>query len=143
MAPRTEPQVALGKAIKQIRLERGLSQEQAAYNADLHPTWLSHVESGRNPAWGTVRRIAAGLGVQLSELARVAEEIEASGAAETVPSRGRDAPAEKAPGRGRDAPAEKAPSRGRDAPAEKASSSRGRNASAAKAPSGRGRGRAS
>ena len=75
MAPRSEPQTALGRAIRQIRTEKGLSQEQVANDADLHPTWLSHIENGRNPAWGTVRRIAAALDVKLSELAKVAERF--------------------------------------------------------------------
>jgi transcriptional regulator with XRE-family HTH domain len=76
MAPRTDPQIALGQAIWQTRLARGLSQEQVAHGADLHPTWLSHIEGGRNPAWGTVRRIASALGVEVSELASLAEQIE-------------------------------------------------------------------
>ncbi len=77
MAPRSDPQVALGQAIRQTRLARGLSQEQVAHGADLHPTWLSHIEGGSNPAWGTVRRIASSLDVEVSEIARLAEEIEA------------------------------------------------------------------
>lgn len=79
MAPRTEPQLALGQAIRQTRTARGLSQEEVAHGADLHPTWLSHIEGGRNPAWGTVKRIASALGVEVSELARTAEKIEAEG----------------------------------------------------------------
>jgi hypothetical protein len=47
-----------------------------AHGADLHPTWLSHIEGGSNPAWGTVRRIASSLGVAVSDLARLAEQIE-------------------------------------------------------------------
>jgi transcriptional regulator with XRE-family HTH domain len=78
MAPRSDPQTALGQAIKQARLARGLSQEQVAHGADLHPTWLSHIEGGSNPAWGTVRRIALSLGVKVSEIARLAEETEKS-----------------------------------------------------------------
>jgi transcriptional regulator with XRE-family HTH domain len=77
MAPRTEPQPGLGRAIKQLRTERGLSQEEIGLRAEIHPTWISHIESGRNnPAWGSVRRIAAALGVRLSELAALAEELE-------------------------------------------------------------------
>jgi transcriptional regulator with XRE-family HTH domain len=79
MAPRAEPQVALGQAIRQTRTARGLSQEEVAHGADLHPTWLSHIEGGRNPAWGTVKRIASALGVEVSEVARLAEKIEAEG----------------------------------------------------------------
>jgi len=76
MAPRSSPQVALGQAIRQTRLSRGLSQEEVAHKADLHPTWLSHIEAGRNPAWGTVRRIAFALETEVSELARLAEQID-------------------------------------------------------------------
>jgi transcriptional regulator with XRE-family HTH domain len=76
MAPRTEPQPGLGKAIKQVRLERGLSQEEVGRRAEIHPTWISHIESGRNnPAWGSVRRIAAALEISLSELAGLSEEL--------------------------------------------------------------------
>jgi transcriptional regulator with XRE-family HTH domain len=77
MAPRTEPQPGLGRAIRQLRTERGLSQEELGLRAGIHPTWISHLESGRNnPAWGSVRRLAAALGVKLSELAALAEELD-------------------------------------------------------------------
>ena len=46
MAPRSEPQVALGQAIREARIARGLSQEEVAHKAELHPTWLSHIEAG-------------------------------------------------------------------------------------------------
>lgn len=79
MPPRTEPQPGLGKAIKQLREERGLSQEEIGHASEIHPTWISHIESGRNnPAWGTVQRIAAALGVKVSELAALAEKLEGS-----------------------------------------------------------------
>jgi len=78
MAPRTEPQPGLGRAIRQLRTERGLSQEELGLRAEIHPTWVSHLESGRNnPAWGSVRRIADALEVKLSDLAALAEEREA------------------------------------------------------------------
>jgi transcriptional regulator with XRE-family HTH domain len=76
MAPRTEPQPALGKAIKLRREELGLSQEELGLRAEVHPTWISHIESGRNnPAWGSVRRIAAALDLKVSELAARAEAL--------------------------------------------------------------------
>ena len=76
MAPRTEPQPSLGKAIKLRREECGLSQEELGHAAEIHPTWISHIESGRNnPAWGSVRRIAAALDLKVSELAARAEEL--------------------------------------------------------------------
>lgn len=79
MAPRSDPQIALGQAIKQTRLARGLSQEQVAHSADLHPTWISHIEGGSNPAFGTLKRIASSLGVKVSEIVRLAEKIEEKG----------------------------------------------------------------
>ncbi len=77
MAPRSEPQLGLGRAIRQLRTDRGLSQEALAHAADIHPTWVSHIESGRNnPAWGTVARIADGLDVPLAELAALAQHLD-------------------------------------------------------------------
>jgi transcriptional regulator with XRE-family HTH domain len=71
-----EPQEALGQAIRQLRLERGLTQRQLADAADINETWVSHIESGRtNPAWGTVARAAGALGVAVSDLALLAEQI--------------------------------------------------------------------
>ncbi|HEX5527134.1 MAG TPA: helix-turn-helix transcriptional regulator [Solirubrobacterales bacterium] len=72
-----DPQIGLSKAIRQFRKERHLSQESLALTAGLHPTWISHLESGRvNPTWANMRRIAAGLEVPLSMLAARAEELE-------------------------------------------------------------------
>lgn len=71
-----EPQEALGEAVRQLREQRGLTQRQLADAADINPTWISHIESGRtNPAWGTVARLAGALGVAVSELALRAERL--------------------------------------------------------------------
>ncbi len=76
MARRVEPQPALGRAIRRLRKERDLSQEELGHLAEIHPTWISHIESGRtNPAWGTVRRIAAVLDVRLSEIVLLTESL--------------------------------------------------------------------
>ena len=77
MPRRDDPQIGLGKAIRQLRREGQLSQETLGHRADIHPTWISHIESGRiNPTWGNVRRIANGLKVPLSQLADLAEDLE-------------------------------------------------------------------
>jgi transcriptional regulator with XRE-family HTH domain len=77
MARGSDPQVGLGKAIRQLRTEFQLSQETLGHRANIHPTWISHIESGRiNPTWGNVRRIARGLKVPLPELAALAEDLE-------------------------------------------------------------------
>lgn len=78
MPRREEPQIGLSKAIRQLRMEIHLSQEALGHRADIHPTWISHIESGRvNPTWGNVRRIATGLEVPLPLLAALAEDLEA------------------------------------------------------------------
>jgi transcriptional regulator with XRE-family HTH domain len=78
MAPRKEPQPALGQAIRRFRTERGLSQEELGHLAEIHPTWISHIESGRtNPAWGTVRRIAGVFELPLSAIVLLAESLPA------------------------------------------------------------------
>jgi transcriptional regulator with XRE-family HTH domain len=77
MPRRDDPQLGLGKAIRTLRQEKKLSQEALGHKAEIHPTWISHIESGRiNPTWGNVRRIAGGLGVPLEKLAALAEDFE-------------------------------------------------------------------
>lgn len=76
MPSRPEPQPELGRAIRKLRRDRDLSQEALARSADLHATYISRLEAGTNPAWGTVRRVADGLGVRVSEIALLAEELE-------------------------------------------------------------------
>lgn len=78
MPRRDDPQIGLGKAIRKLRTEGELSQEALGERAEIHPTWISHIESGRiNPTWGNVRRIARGLKVPLQRLAQLAEDYEA------------------------------------------------------------------
>jgi transcriptional regulator with XRE-family HTH domain len=77
VARRTEPQLGLGAALREFRVKQGLSQEDLAHRASLHPTWVSHLESGReNPSWATVRRLATALNITLAELAARAEALE-------------------------------------------------------------------
>jgi transcriptional regulator with XRE-family HTH domain len=78
-------QTALGLAVKARRQELGLTQEQLANDTELHQRWLSNVETGkRNPSYGSLRRLAAGLELSASELLARAEQIEHDAAATTV-----------------------------------------------------------
>ena len=73
-------QTALGLAVKHRREELGHTQEQLANNTDLHQRWISNVETGkRNPSYGSLRRLAAGLDLSASDLLRRAEQAEAGG----------------------------------------------------------------
>jgi transcriptional regulator with XRE-family HTH domain len=70
-------QAALGDAVKQRRQELGLTQEQLANDTDLHQRWISNVETGkRNPSYGSLRRLAAGLDLTTSQLIARAEALE-------------------------------------------------------------------
>jgi transcriptional regulator with XRE-family HTH domain len=72
-----DPQVALGRAIRLRREELGLEQQTVALDAGVEPSWISHIESGRqNPAWGTVDRIARAFGWSIAQLAQLADELE-------------------------------------------------------------------
>jgi predicted transcriptional regulator len=72
-----DPQIGLARAIRKLRTDGEMTQEALGFLADIHPTWISRIESGRiNPTWGNVRRIAAGLCVPLPVLAALAEELE-------------------------------------------------------------------
>jgi transcriptional regulator with XRE-family HTH domain len=54
-----------------------MTQNALARLIELHPGQFSRIEKGEgNPQWGTVRRIAVGLGVTLVELAKLAEDFE-------------------------------------------------------------------
>jgi transcriptional regulator with XRE-family HTH domain len=69
-------QAQLGAVIRRLRLERELSVESLAATAGIHWTYLSGIERGRrNPTWKVLRGIARSLGVEISELARLAEEL--------------------------------------------------------------------
>src|ERR671925_2186542 len=59
----------LGTRIKALRLERDLQQRQLAEKAELTPSMVSQIESGRlTPSLHTLGRIAAALGVPIASL---------------------------------------------------------------------------
>jgi len=71
------PQPALGKAIRELRDKRDLTQEAVAEAAGLTGRTLSAVETGNaNPTWATVRDIAAALGTSIGDLAKRSEKHE-------------------------------------------------------------------
>jgi len=76
---RADLQRRLGRAVKVVRVARGLTQEQVSAASGLHPTYISDIERGaRNPSWEAVTRLAAGIGVPVAELARQFDEQEAA-----------------------------------------------------------------
>jgi DNA-binding XRE family transcriptional regulator len=71
---RSHPDPALADAIRRLRTERGLSQEDLAHEARITTAALARIERGQaNPSWTTVVGIAAGLQVSLRELVAAVE----------------------------------------------------------------------
>ena len=68
--------LALGSAVRQLRKNAGLTQQELADKAEVPVEKLRRIESGRIDAdWGTVRRLAYALETQLPELFRLTEEL--------------------------------------------------------------------
>ena len=73
MAKKTIQQM-FGERIRTLRHERGLSQEEMAYRAGIHRTYIGGIERGeRNPALKNIAAMAQALGVSLPELFRFEE----------------------------------------------------------------------
>jgi len=65
----------VGRAIRKLRTERGLSQEKLAHRAHLHRTYIGAVERGeRNITIVSLFRIASAFGVSPAVILREAEE---------------------------------------------------------------------
>ena len=61
--------MTFGKAVRKLRSERGISQEDFAELCDLHRTYISDVELGkRNVSLENIGKIAKALNMSLSEL---------------------------------------------------------------------------
>ncbi|HWT92342.1 MAG TPA: helix-turn-helix transcriptional regulator [Solirubrobacteraceae bacterium] len=74
MPQRSSDHVAFGRAVRSVRLARGLSQEALAAHSGLHRTYIGGIERGeRNLSYTNLLRLAASLDVSASELVRRAE----------------------------------------------------------------------
>lgn len=69
--------VALGKAIRRLRKDAGLTQQQLSDAAQVPVPDLRVIERGGVEAdWGTIRHLAKGMQVRLAEVFRLTEELE-------------------------------------------------------------------
>lgn len=72
-----QPQPALGKAIRQLRTEREMTQEALAHAAGITVGHLSTIERGHsNPTWATVKAIATALDASMVELTKLAVKFD-------------------------------------------------------------------
>lgn len=61
----------LGKNLKRIRTEKGISQVDIARSLDVSRGFISNIENGkRNPTLATIAKIAQAIGVPIDELFR-------------------------------------------------------------------------
>lgn len=74
MRPRSQEHAALGRAIRELRLGLGLSQEELAERCGLHRNYVGGIERGeRNLTFANQVKLSAALGVQPSQLLALAE----------------------------------------------------------------------
>ena len=72
--PMPAPDPALGPVLKQLREERGITQETLGPQAGITTGTLSKIETGSTScAWSTVIQIIDALDVSLAELAKAVE----------------------------------------------------------------------
>lgn len=69
-------QINFGLAVQQLRKQHGLSQERLALEADIDRRYMSDIENGkRNISLDIAERIAAALGIEVSNLICHAENV--------------------------------------------------------------------
>jgi len=62
-------QQQFGQRIRELRTARGLSQEEFAFKANVHRTYIGSIERGeRNLSLKNIAAISEALGISLSEL---------------------------------------------------------------------------
>lgn len=65
----TDIMLRFGQAVRKVRREQGISQEELAERCGLHRTYISDVELGkRNVSLENIERIAISLNISLVEL---------------------------------------------------------------------------
>jgi transcriptional regulator with XRE-family HTH domain len=72
-----ETRLALGKALRALRDEVGITQEQLAGLLNVDPTFVGRLERGQRGAhWRTIRRILAALDMGVAQFASAIEDAE-------------------------------------------------------------------
>lgn len=62
-------QLVLGRAVRETRARRGISQMELGRRSGLHRNYVGAIERGEiNPTFSTLMRVAAGLDLPVSEL---------------------------------------------------------------------------
>jgi transcriptional regulator with XRE-family HTH domain len=72
-----QEQLVLGGALRALRKEAGMTQEQLAERLGVDPTFVGRLERGQRGAhWRTIRRILTALDASISDFAAAIEAAE-------------------------------------------------------------------
>jgi transcriptional regulator with XRE-family HTH domain len=75
--PIVEARNALGRALRELRKQAGLTQKEIGLKASANDTYISQVESGqRDIRWSTITRLLMALDVTVADLATAVERQE-------------------------------------------------------------------
>jgi transcriptional regulator with XRE-family HTH domain len=76
MPEQAEIRRALGRALKDLRMARSVTQEELSGRTGVHPTYISDIERGaRNPSWESLVKLADGLGMTMADLGAVFDRL--------------------------------------------------------------------
>lgn len=72
--PQSDAHLALGRAVREVRARRGLTQERLGLESALHRNYVGAIERGEiNPSFRILLKLGHGLDMQLSDLLLVYE----------------------------------------------------------------------
>lgn len=67
---------AFGKSVRQLRKQRGLTQEQLSFESGIQRIYVSKLELGQQqPSLSTIFKLANGLNCSASDLIQLTEDI--------------------------------------------------------------------
>ncbi len=67
----------IGRAVRQLRIDRGLTQEQLSQRTGLREATVCRLERGASANVRTLERIAVALGITLAQLMNLSEDLHA------------------------------------------------------------------
>ncbi|WP_414653471.1 helix-turn-helix domain-containing protein [Herbaspirillum sp.] len=84
---------ALGRAIRRLRIQAGITQEGLGFEAGLERSYVSSVElASKDPSFSTIQKIATALNTSMADLFQIYEEELRSPTNEPPRRRGRPSP---------------------------------------------------
>lgn len=74
MAAKSASAAAFGRALAELRVQRGISQEEASLRSDVSRGYFGKVERGdASPTFETIVKVARGLELPVAEIVSLAE----------------------------------------------------------------------